>query len=60
MSTISQYTVEIPGCPETGPWDEGHYREAEGYARQHGGRVIEWEYEFSDSSVVADFTEEGA
>lgn len=58
MATISQYVVvdddENPIAYEHGTFN---YAEARDQARRLGGAVIEHEYEWSDSSVVADFRE---
>ena len=55
MSTISvYYTDEGEGTAESGPWDT--YDEARSEAFAHAGRVIEYEYEFSDSRLLDDFT----
>ena len=54
MSDIYRYTVETEDSGESAPYDT--YQEAEEVARREGGKVIEYEYEFSDSHMVADFT----
>lgn len=55
MSTISHYYTDTgDGTAEAGPWES--YAEARREAERTAGRVIEYEYEFSDSSLIDDYT----
>jgi hypothetical protein len=59
MSTISRYIV----CEDPDEWgnesmyESREYKEAEEEALRRGACIIELEYEYSDSSLVADFRE---
>jgi hypothetical protein len=55
VSTISHYYTDTgEGTAEAGPWES--YAEARREAERTAGRVIEYEYEFSDSSLIDDYT----
>lgn len=56
MSTISHYYTDTgEGTVEYGPWDT--YDAARRCALRTNGRVLEYEYEFSDSSLIDDYTD---
>ena len=55
MSTIYQWAVEVPGGAEYGPYErlnEALESAQEIYRAGGSARVIEYEYEFSDSGLV--------
>lgn len=53
--TVSLYGFEDEEGASTG-WTTRYWQEAEEHARRFHLRVIEYKYEYADSSVVADFT----
>lgn len=57
MSSISVYAFETHGDETATEWTTQNYAEAEAYAKENGYSIIEREYEYSDSSLVADFRE---
>ena len=56
MSTIDRYTLEDAERNEVIGFETEDYTEARDRARQDHLRVICYEYEFSDSYLVDDFT----
>lgn len=54
MSTLSVYAFETHGDESATDWTTMVYQEAEEYAKANGYSIIEREYEYSDSSLVAD------
>lgn len=57
MSTISVYAFETHGDESATEYTTQSYSEAEEYAKANGYSIIEREYEYTDSSLVADFRE---
>lgn len=57
MSTLSVYCFETHGDEPATEWTTMVYAEAEAYAKEYGYSIIEREYEYSDSSLVADYRE---
>lgn len=55
MSTLSVYAFETHNDEEASEWTTMVYSEAEEYAKRYGYSIIEREYEYSDSSLVADY-----
>lgn len=55
MSTISVYAFEDNDDEPATEWTTMVYAEAEEYAKQYGYSIIEREYEYADSTLVADY-----
>jgi len=56
VSTLSRYIVEDADGQERNVYDAYDYFNAAAEAERIGGRVIEYEYEFSAARAVLDFT----
>lgn len=59
MATITQYAVEDGEGNQisSAVFDEDEYREAKQLAREESACVVAYEFEYSDSYTVDDFTE---
>lgn len=55
MSSLYQYAFESHGDEPATEWTTQVYSEAEEYAKANGYSIIEREFEYTDSLLIADF-----
>lgn len=58
MSVVIHYAVEDANDQIWAMYGE-EWKEAQEYAEREGMRVVAYEFEFSDSYIVQDYTKEG-